>query len=523
MLYGIQDSWLIAGIGGLVLLGVYLAFRGDSDSSLGTAQKVRPTPPNEATRKVRAKLRQSFPEITYTIDNSEYLKRNNSYWATQAREPKPALIIKPLNTTQLSSIVKILAEAVKASPKDASVLFTVRSGGHSPNKGFANVDSGIVIDLHHFTAIELSDDHKTVTIEPGATWGTVYRKLEANGLAVAGGRASSVGVGGLTLGGGLSFFSPQVGFVCDAIESFEVVLADGSVVTANAKSHSDLAIALRGGGNNFGIATKFTARTFPQKKVWSGHLFHWPSARDRLVRAYYDFSKPENYDKKATIIFTLTWAPYLPLSCLPVTLVNYTDPAPHASRTLAPFTKERRLWSTLAIRTLEGAAELVQRWSASSQRDLFHTTTFENKLEVMHFAEQAWKESLAEIKKVSGIVWSLCFQPLVPSATLHHASNSMGLNTNKTLTIMHASIAWSHAKDDTLVHQTAEKLVGRVESFTKQKRVYHPFKYANYCSVSQDPYTGYGKERHKFLREVSRKYDPDGVFQKGVPGYKLWS
>lgn len=524
IIYGIfEEKWFIAAICGFILLGAYFAFRDDSDGSLGTSQRVRPKPPNEATRIIRAKLRQQFPDITYINDDLEYFKRVNSYWATQAREPKAALLIKPRNTTELSSIVQILAEAVKASTKDAPVLFAVRSGGHSPNKGFANVEAGIVIDLNHFTAIELSHDHKTVTIEPGATWATVYRKLEANGLAVAGGRSASVGVGGLTLGGGLSFFSPQVGFVCDAIEKFEVVLADGSIVTASAESHSDLAIALRGGGNNFGIATKFTARTFPQKKVWGGHLFHWPSAGDRLIRAYHDFSKPENYDKKATIIFTLTWAPYLPFSSLPVTLINYTDPTPNDGKTLAPFVKERRLWSTLAIRTLEGAAELVQRWSASGQRDLFHATTFENDLEVMQFAQQAWKESLADVKKVSGVVWSLCFQPLVPSATLHHASNSMGLKTNKTLTIAHASIAWNHAKHDDRVHKAAEKLIDRIEEFAKKKGVYHSWKYANYCSVAQNPYMGYGKERHKFLREVSKKYDPDGVFQEGVPGHKLWN
>lgn len=119
------------------------------------------------------------------------------------------------------------------------------------------------------------------------------------------------------------------------------------------------------------------------------------------------------------------------------------------------------------------------------------------------------------------MVWSLCFQPLVPSATIHHAYNSMGVNTNKTLTIMHVNVVWRHESDDHIVNKAAEKLLGRVEDFARQRGVYNPYKYANYCSGMQNPYSGYGKERYKFLQDTSRRYDPLGIFQKAVPGHKL--
>ncbi len=229
-------------------------------------------PPNAATVKLCEALLSGFPDITCDRSTKELWDYVNTYWASQARVPKPALVIKPGNSEQLSRIVKILAKAFLASSSKEPVQFAVRSGGHSPNAGFASVEAGIVIDLSQFNSIELSDDHKTVAIGTGQNWGSVFRRLEPHGLAVAGGRASSVGVAGLTLGGGLSFYSPQVGFVCDAMVSFEAVLADGSIVTASEASHPDLAIALRGGGNNFGIVTKFTARTFGQKKVWMGKI-----------------------------------------------------------------------------------------------------------------------------------------------------------------------------------------------------------------------------------------------------------
>lgn len=119
------------------------------------------------------------------------------------------------------------------------------------------------------------------------------------------------------------------------------------------------------------------------------------------------------------------------------------------------------------------------------------------------------------------MVWSLCFQPLVPSATLHHATNSMGINTDKTLTIMHVNVVWKRAEDDHIVNKAAAKILDRVEDFARERGVYSVYKYANYCSWMQNPFSGYGKERYKFLKDVSRKYDPDGIFQKGVPGHKL--
>lgn len=126
-----------------------------------------------------------------------------------------------------------------------------------------------------------------------------------------------------------------------------------------------------------------------------------------------------------------------------------------------------------------------------------------------------------DVKKVPGMVWSLCFQPLFPSATLHHATNSMGINTDKTLTIMHVNVVWKRAEDDHIVNKAAAKILDCVEDFARERGVYNAYKYANYCSGMQNPYSGYGKERHRFLKDVSRRYDPNGIFQKGVPGHKL--
>lgn len=137
--------------------------------------------------------------------------------------------------------------------KFLKLKFATRSGGHSPNPGWSSIgEGGILLDLQKLNAISVSDDKKVASIGPGQRWGKVYETLDAYELSVIGGRIPQVGVGGLILGGGFFHFSGRYGLAADNVKNFEVVLADGSVVNANAGSNSDLFWALKGGGPNFG-------------------------------------------------------------------------------------------------------------------------------------------------------------------------------------------------------------------------------------------------------------------------------
>jgi hypothetical protein len=135
--------------------------------------------------------------------------------------------------------------------------------------------------------VELSEDESVVGLGSGLTWMSVYKELEQKGLMVTGGRVGSVGVGGFTLGGGISFLDNLYGWACDNVRNFEVrsrcifwlalltmlqvVLANGSIVNANVESHPDLYFALRGGGNNFGIVTRFDYETRRHGQMWGGN------------------------------------------------------------------------------------------------------------------------------------------------------------------------------------------------------------------------------------------------------------
>ncbi|KAG4220785.1 hypothetical protein PC116_g30736 [Phytophthora cactorum] len=176
-----------------------------------------------------------------TSDVYEALSTEN--WS-QTVWAKPSCIIQPSNADELSYVVSTVA--------DWKVNFAIRSGGHSVVPGAANINRGVLIDLVHFNSVEYDAEKKVVTVGSGLRWKEVYTALDQYNVTVAGGRVLDVGVGGLTLGGGLSYLTDLYGLVCDNVVNYEIVTSTGAIVNANAESNPDLFWALKGGLNNFG-------------------------------------------------------------------------------------------------------------------------------------------------------------------------------------------------------------------------------------------------------------------------------
>jgi FAD/FMN-containing dehydrogenase len=143
--------------------------------------------------------------------------------------------------------------------REYGVELAVRGGGHNA-AGLGVADDALVIDLSLLRSTTVNPDDHTVRVDAGCTWGDVDHATAAFGMATPSGFLASTGVGGLTLGGGIGYLSRRFGLTVDNLLSADVVLADGSFVTASPTSHSDLFWALRGGGGNFGIVTSFTFR-----------------------------------------------------------------------------------------------------------------------------------------------------------------------------------------------------------------------------------------------------------------------
>lgn len=318
-----------------------------------------PSPPSAATRRLTHEYNRQIqsllstllstlgPEKVFYPGSDGYTSSNASYYAQQQSQLRPIAVISPTCAEDVAETIRLLANA--ENQDGSPVRLAIRSGGHAVNAGAANVNGGVTIDLSRLSSIEVSEDQKTVSVGPGAKWGQVYDKLDAIGLSVAGCRSAPVGVGGLALGGGISYYSPRFGWTCDTITNLQVVLADGSIVNANEKENKDLLIALRGGGNNFGVVTCIDFAAFEQGQIWGGSLFHTLDTIDDNLKAFQDFASAEDYDEYASLITSFGFAAERGAGI--VNSVEYTKPA-ESLPVFEPFLQIPNVMSTMRLASM---------------------------------------------------------------------------------------------------------------------------------------------------------------------------
>ena len=170
--------------------------------------------------------------------------------------------------------------------REQGLVAAIRGGGHNGG-GLGVCDDGLVIDLSAMKYVRVDARQRTVRVGGGTTWGDVDHATHPYGLAVPAGIISTTGVGGLTLGGGLGHLTRRYGLTVDNLLSADLVLADGSLVTASEDEHPDLFWALRGGGGNFGVVTSFLFRAHPVRTVFAGPMF-WDLSDAPDVLRWYD-------------------------------------------------------------------------------------------------------------------------------------------------------------------------------------------------------------------------------------------
>ncbi len=172
--------------------------------------------------------------------------------------------------------------------REHELTLAVRGGGHS-GPGLGTCDDGLVIDLSGMKGIRVDPSARTVRVEGGCTWGEVDHATHPFGLATPSGFISTTGVGGLTLGGGIGYLSRAHGLTIDNLLGVDVVLADGSFVTASADEQADLFWAVRGGGGNFGVVTSFLYQLHPISTVYGGPMM-WPIEQGaEMMKFWRDF------------------------------------------------------------------------------------------------------------------------------------------------------------------------------------------------------------------------------------------
>ncbi|THC87606.1 hypothetical protein EYZ11_012949 [Aspergillus tanneri] len=377
----------------------------------------------------------------------------------------------PSTTAEVSEFVQLVS--VNATTKWSLPQFAVRGGGHTLFTGAANINGSVTVDMRSMNSLALSDDHKIASVGGGSIFSDFYPRLVPHNLSVMGGRVPGIGVGGFTTRGGLNFLSREHGFSCDNIYGYEVVLANGSVIYASASSNYDLWLALKGGSNNFGIVTRFDLATFPQGLMWGGMiLFNYTdSIVDHQAQDFSNFMDPTNFDSAADM----------------AVILNFED---------GSFSIGNFLFYTKPV-----ANPPVYQPFTSLPSPIFDNLGFNNV-----------SDDSSGYGKMDAIHW-------------------LGLRDCKSNTWF--SLNLSRTAQTPLVRQPARQTFSEwppdhgqctggdlAESWT----LYIPFKYLNYADKSQDPFSSYGEANKAHLIAVGKRYDPNELFQKGLPGgFKLFA
>jgi FAD/FMN-containing dehydrogenase len=262
-------------------------------------------------------------------DHPEYDEARAVFYGGFDRRPE--LIVRAGDATDVARVI--------ALARDSGLELAVRSGGHSV-AGHGVTDGGIVLDLSEMRALEIDVDRRTAWAEPGLTAGEYTRAAAEHGLATGFGDAGSVGIGGITLAGGVGYLARKHGLTIDSLEAADVVAADGELLRADADTHPDLFWAIRGGGGNFGVATRLRFRLHEVDSIVGGMLF-LPATPD--VIASFVAAAEAAPDELSTIanVMLAPPMPFLPADVhgrrVVMALLAYAGPVEDGERVIAPF------------------------------------------------------------------------------------------------------------------------------------------------------------------------------------------
>ncbi len=217
----------------------------------------------------------------------------------------PALVLQPASAHDVAAAVKFASEH--------GLLLSIKGGGHNI-AGTSMAEEGLTLDLSRMREISVDPEARLVQVGPGCLLGEVDQATQAHGLATVLGFVSETGVAGLTLGGGWGYLARRFGFTVDNLAEVEVVTADGAIRTANRDQHPELFWALRGGGGNFGVVTRFTFRLHEVGPMITGGLIVWSAERAAdVLAAYRGLTESAPRELTAAAIVRLAPpAPFLP-------------------------------------------------------------------------------------------------------------------------------------------------------------------------------------------------------------------
>ncbi|KAI9710275.1 MAG: hypothetical protein M1820_002769 [Bogoriella megaspora] len=449
--------------------------------------------------------------------STAYVNRQASYWASN-NPLHPNCIVQPNTAEEVSRVVKVLVKG--------SGLIALRSGGHTQWTGSNDIHKGVTIDLGRMTDVTYDAHSKLASIQPGPRWGDVYQELLKYDVCVTGGRDGNVGIGGFLTGGGNSYYAGRYGLACDNVANFEVVLANGDIINANATSHSDLWTALKGGSGNFGIVTRFDMYTFPAKDLWGGIRAAARSEGDELAQTMVDFTNDNSKNPEDAYIINYTFNPSSSSDILVAHVIVNTNGVANASA-FDEIQKVPVVLNDVKNRTMADMADSYLL--PGRQQQVWFSLTFKNDVRVIKKAGELHDQLVDELKDLipDGNFTTQClFQP-IPTLFAEHSvkrgGNMLGLDKVKENALLWLITGATETIETQEIMQSKLTAFSAVlEEYAISEGILVDWQYLNYVDKTQNPLKSYGQENVDFIRKVAAKYDPSGVFQKKiVSGWKI--
>lgn len=452
-------------------------------------------PSNEPAILSVSQLREVLKGEVITPDNTGYDEARTLYYGAKGR---PAVIIKPVDANEVAYVISVA--------RDTETELSVRSGGHSLAAHSVS-NGGIVLDLSGMKAMHVDPEERTVWAQAGLTAGELTEALGAHGLAVGFGDAGSVGIGGITLGGGVGFLARKHGLTVDSLLAAEIVTADGRLLQVDAESHPDLFWAIRGGGGNFGVVTRFKFRLAEVDQIYGGMLML--PATSEVIRSFVELadSAPEELSAIANIMKAPPM-PFLPEEqhgkpVLFGIMVYAGDPVA-GDEAVAPFRAlAQPIVDTLAPMSYPGIYEMMgeeedaPKPGAMVVRSMFVDSIDEAMAAAIteYVAGSTADMAVTQLRVLGGAVAA------VPGDATAYAHRGRRIMANVAAMLAEPS-------DTAPLEARADQLVAELRQDT-------PGVYVNFLADEGDArvreaYPGPTWDR---LREVKRRYDPTNLFR----------
>lgn len=437
-------------------------------------------------------LHRLFNERVITPEHPQYEQARKSFYSRFDR--RPAAVVRAADAVDVERLVSLAGEH--------GFELAVRSGGHSV-AGHSATDGGILLDLSSMKDFQIDLGEQTAWVETGLTAGEYTSAAGAHGLATGFGDTGSVGLGGLTLGGGIGYLVRKYGLTIDSLLAAEVVTADGQLLHVDEKSHPDLFWALRGGGGNFGVATRFKFKLEKVDMVFGGMLI-LPATPDAIA-AFIAESESAPVELSSIVnVMTAPPMPFLPPELhgkliIMAMMVYAGDPA-EGEKVVSPFRALAKPYADM-LRPMHypeiypPQEEGYNPVAASRNLFLDHVTKTDAELILDRLQRSTGSMAVTQLRVLGG---AMARVPADATAFAHRQSRIM------------ANIAALYEKpEEKDVHETW------AAEFTSSLLQDDKGMYVNFVSDDGEANVraAYPNETWKRLRQIKAKYDPANLFR----------